>query len=62
MFLSKKNYTGIQADGKIIVKGMEGKKRDRPLFFNQVFHQLIDDYRNNIDIPGGIFLLPLRES
>jgi hypothetical protein len=26
---------------------MEGKKRDRPPFFNQVFRQLIDDYKNN---------------
>jgi hypothetical protein len=26
---------------------MEGKKRDRPPFFNQVFSQLIDDYKNN---------------
>jgi hypothetical protein len=26
---------------------MEGKKRDRPPFFNQVFNQLIDDYKNN---------------
>jgi hypothetical protein len=28
---------------------MEGKKRDRPPFFNQVFGQLIDDYKNDID-------------
>jgi hypothetical protein len=26
---------------------MEGKKRDRPPFFNQVFNQLIDNYKNN---------------
>ena len=26
---------------------MEGKKRDRPSFFNQVFSQLVDDYKNN---------------
>lgn len=26
---------------------MEGKKRDRPPFFNQVFSQLIDNYKNN---------------
>ena len=26
---------------------MEGKKRDRPRFFNQVFNQLIYDYKNN---------------
>jgi DNA polymerase, archaea type len=45
--LSKKHYIGIQADGKVIIKGMEGKKRDRPPFFNQVFSQLIDDYKNN---------------
>jgi len=34
-------------DAKVIVKGMEGKKRDRTPFFNQVFSQLIEDYRNN---------------
>ena len=47
ILLSKKHYIGIQADGKVIVKGMEGKKRDRPPFFNQVFSQLIEDYKNN---------------
>jgi len=26
---------------------MEGKKRDRPPYFNQVFSQLIEDYRND---------------
>ena len=26
---------------------MEGKKRDRPPFFNQVFSQLIEDYKKN---------------
>ena len=47
ILLSKKHYIGILADGKVIIKGMEGKKRDRPPFFNQVFSQLIDDYKNN---------------
>jgi DNA polymerase, archaea type len=47
IIFSKKHYIGIQADGKVIIKGMEGKKRDRPPFFNQVFSQLIDDYKNN---------------
>src|SRR5436190_9309474 len=47
ILLSKKHYIGIQADSKVIIKGMEGKKRDRPPFFNQVFSQLIDDYKNN---------------
>ena len=28
---------------------MEGKKIDRPPFFNQVFNHLTDDYRNHID-------------
>jgi DNA polymerase elongation subunit (family B) len=46
VLLSKKHYIGIQAD-KVIIKGMEGKKRDRPPFFNQVFSQLIDDYKSN---------------
>ncbi|MGA9150091.1 MAG: DNA polymerase domain-containing protein [Candidatus Nitrosopolaris sp.] len=47
ILISKKHYIGIQPDGKVVVKGMEGKKRDRPPFFNQVFSQLIEDYRNN---------------
>ncbi|MGA9843929.1 MAG: DNA polymerase domain-containing protein, partial [Nitrososphaeraceae archaeon] len=47
ILLSKKHYIGILADGKVIIKGMEGKKRDRPAFFNQVFSQLIDDYKNS---------------
>jgi DNA polymerase I len=47
ILFSKKHYIGIQTDGKVIIKGMEGKKRDRPPFFNQVFNQLIDDYKNN---------------
>ncbi len=47
IIVSKKHYIGIQPDDKVIIKGMEGKKRDRPPFFNQVFSQLIEDYRNN---------------
>jgi DNA polymerase, archaea type len=47
ILLSKKHYIGIQAEGKVVIKGMEGKKRDRPPFFNQVFSQLIEDYKNN---------------
>jgi len=47
ILLSKKHYIGVQPDGKVVIKGMEGKKRDRPTFFNQVFSQIIDDYKNN---------------
>jgi len=47
ILVSKKHYIGIQPDGKVIIKGMEGKKRDRPPFFNRVISQLIEDYRNN---------------
>lgn len=47
ILLRKKHYIGILSDGKVIIKGMEGKKRDRPPFFNQVFRQLVDDYKNN---------------
>jgi DNA polymerase, archaea type len=47
ILIGKKHYIGIQPDGKVVVKGMEGKKRDRPPFFNQVFSELIEDYRNN---------------
>jgi DNA polymerase elongation subunit (family B) len=48
ILIRKKHYVGIQPDDKIVVKGMEGKKRDRPPFFNQVFSQVIEDYRNNM--------------
>ena len=47
ILISKKHYIGIQPDDKVVIKGMEGKKRDRPPLFNQVFSQLIEDYRNN---------------
>jgi DNA polymerase elongation subunit (family B) len=43
ILISKKHYIGIQPDSKIVIKGMEGKKRDRPPFFNQVFSQLIGE-------------------
>jgi DNA polymerase elongation subunit (family B) len=48
ILIGKKHYIGVQPDGKFIVKGMEGKKRDRPAFFHKVFAQLIDDYKNNV--------------
>jgi DNA polymerase, archaea type len=54
ILISKKHYIGIQPDGKVVIKGMEGKKRDRPPFFNQVFSQLIDDYRNGADLSLNI--------
>jgi DNA polymerase elongation subunit (family B) len=47
ILVSKKHYIGIQPDGQVIIKDMEGKKRDRPPFFNQVFSQLIEDYRKD---------------
>jgi DNA polymerase, archaea type len=47
ILIGKKHYIGVQSDGRVVIKGMEGKKRDRPPFFNQVFLQLIEDYRNN---------------
>jgi hypothetical protein len=55
ILLSKKHYICIQSNGKVIVKGMEGKKRDRLPFFNQVFSQLIDDYKNNVNKPILVF-------
>jgi hypothetical protein len=36
---------------------MEGKKRDKPKFFNQVFSQLIEDYKNNNDKDLAINIL-----
>jgi DNA polymerase elongation subunit (family B) len=47
IIVGKKHYIGIQADGRVTIKGMEGKKRDRPQFFNQVFMQMIEDYKND---------------
>jgi DNA polymerase, archaea type len=42
ILLGKKHYIGIQPNGNVIIRGMEGKKRDKPKFFNQVFSQLIE--------------------
>jgi DNA polymerase I len=47
ILLGKKHYIGLEPNGNIIIRGMEGKKRDKPKFFNQVFSQLIEDYKNN---------------
>jgi DNA polymerase, archaea type len=46
ILLGKKHYIGIQPNGNVIIRGMEGKKRDKPKFFNQVFSQLIENYKN----------------
>jgi DNA polymerase elongation subunit (family B) len=54
ILISKKHYIGIRPDGAVVIKGMEGKKRDRPPFFNQIFSQLIDDYRNGADLSLNI--------
>jgi DNA polymerase I len=54
ILLGKKHYIGIQPNGIIIIRGMEGKKRDKPKFFNQVFSQLIEDYKNNNDLTINI--------
>ena len=56
ILLGKKHYIGIQPNGNIIIRGMEGKKRDKPKFFNQVFSQLIEDYKNNSkDLVTNVF-------
>lgn len=34
---------------------MEGRKRDRHVYFNQVFNQQIDHYKNNVDKPDLTF-------
>jgi len=57
ILLGKKHYIGIQPNGNIIIRGMEGKKRDKPKFFNQVFSQLIEDYKNNNDKDLAINIL-----
>jgi DNA polymerase, archaea type len=57
ILLGKKHYIGIQPNGNIIIRGMEGKKRDKPKFFNQVFSQLIEDYKNNNDRELAINIL-----
>jgi len=47
LLISKKHYIGIQVDGKIIIKGMEAKKRDRPSILQSGVSHLIDDYDDN---------------
>ena len=37
--VGKKHYIAIQPEGKLIIRGMEGKEK--------VFGQLVDDYKNN---------------
>jgi DNA polymerase elongation subunit (family B) len=54
ILVSKKHYIGVQPDGKVIIKGMEGKKRDRPPFFNNMFTKLVDDYNNKADLSVNV--------
>jgi DNA polymerase, archaea type len=48
--IKKKHYIGIDSvTGDPIVKGMEGKKSDRPRWVTRVFEQFVQDFRDGID-------------
>lgn len=48
--IKKKHYLGIDsATGEPIVKGMEGKKSDRPHWVTRVFEQFVQDFKDGGD-------------
>ncbi len=49
LLLEKKHYVGINVDETkdADVKGMEGKKSDRPIWINNLQQGLVDDIKNN---------------
>lgn len=56
LFLSdrKKNYFGFTKDGKIIIKGLQGKKSNSPKFVRQIFRQCLDVFssiKTEKDVP-----------
>ena len=40
----KKNYFGVTKTGGIIVKGLQGKKSNTPIFVRTIFNQILDIY------------------
>jgi DNA polymerase elongation subunit (family B) len=49
IFTKKKHYLGVTDKGDIVIKGMEGKKNDRPLWINTVFNQFVKDILTDAD-------------
>jgi DNA polymerase, archaea type len=51
ILVSKKHYIGIQCDPdkEPIIKGMEGIKSDRPKFIQEVFKEMINDIKKDIN-------------
>ncbi|MEP0826091.1 MAG: hypothetical protein HRF40_11455 [Nitrososphaera sp.] len=48
--IKKKHYIGIDSStGQPVVKGMEGKKSDRPRWVTRTFDQLVQDFRDGVD-------------
>lgn len=41
----KKNYLGVQTDGRVDIKGLTGKKRHIPIFLKTAFSQLVEILR-----------------
>ena len=50
----KKHYSGVTDKGDISVKGMEGKKNDRPKWINEVFAEFIRIILLNEDISPAV--------
>lgn len=46
----KKHYFGVTEKGDIIVKGMEGKKNDRPQWVNEIFGEFLRKVLFNEDV------------
>jgi DNA polymerase elongation subunit (family B) len=50
MNIKKKHYIGIDAvSSEPVVKGMEGKKSDRPCWVTRVFDQFVKDFGGGVD-------------
>ena len=45
----KKHYLGVTDKGDIVIKGMEGKKNDRPPWINAVFNQFVKEILTETD-------------
>ncbi len=42
-FALKKNYIGVTSEGKVVIKGMVGKKRNTPDFIKKLFIDIVND-------------------
>jgi DNA polymerase, archaea type len=52
MSIKKKHYIGIDGvTGEAVVKGMEGKKSDRPRWVTRVFDQFVQDFKDCVVDP-----------